>query len=250
MTNKIPYHLFGKNNSLNCLFVHGNGFPPLAYESLLKDLSLKMKVHAMMQRPFWGTDLNPKLIKNWDIFRDDILQFIQQNNLKDTVGIGHSMGAVLLLLIEIEKPGTFKKIFLLDPVITSIVKSILYKILFQVDLIDKFHPMIKATKRKRMTFKTKNDMYEHYRSKDVFSKISDSNLMKYIESITEQENNCIKIKISKNWENSIYRTGSMHDKKIWRNINRINCSQYVIVPKKSSLGISTMDLDLKKEIKK
>jgi len=250
LANKIPYHLFGKNNSLNCLFVHGNGFPPLAYESLLKELSLKMKVHAMIQRPFWSTDLNPNLIKNWNIFRDDILQFIQQNNLKDTIGIGHSMGAVLLLLIEIEKPGTFKKIFLLDPVITSIVKSILYKILFQVDLIDKFHPMIKITERKRMTFKTKNDMYENYRSKDVFSKISDSNLMKYIESITEQENNCIKIKISKNWENSIYRTGSMHDKKIWRNIDRINCSQYVIVPKKKQFGHFNYGSRLKKRNKK
>ena len=82
--------------------------------------------------------------------------------------------------------------------------------------------MIKTTERKRTTFKTKNDMYENYRSKNVFSKISDSNLMKYIESITEQGNSCIKIKISKNWENSIYRTVSMHDKKIWRNINCIN----------------------------
>ena len=74
--------------------------------------------------------------------------------------------------------------------------------------------------------------------------------MKYIESITEQENNCIKIKISKNWENSIYRTGSMHDKKIWRNIDRINCSQYVIIPKKKQFGHFNYGSRLKKRNKK
>ena len=250
LTNKIPYHLFGKHNTPNCLFIHGNGFPPLSYEPLLKELSVKMKVHAMMQRPFWNTNLNPDSIKNWNVFTDDILKFIKQNDLKNTIGIGHSMGAVLLLLIEISKPGTFKKLFLLDPIITSILKSILYKFLFQINLIDKFHPMIKATNRKRMTFKNKNVMYENYRSKNVFSKINDSNLMKYIESIIEQKNNCVKIQISKSWENSIYRTGSMHDKKIWDNINQISCNPYVIIPKERQFGHFNYGAKLKEKNKK
>ena len=169
--------MFGNQDLQNCLFLHGNGFPPLAYKSFLNNLSKKMSVYAMTQRPFWKTDINPNSIKNWDIFKNDILDFIDQNNLQNSIGVGHSMGGVLILLIEITKPGTFKKIFLLDPVITSIFKSLLYKLLFQVSIIDFIHPMIAATNRKKMIFQTKEMMYQSYRKKEIFSKINDSSLM-------------------------------------------------------------------------
>ena len=34
------------------------------------------------------------------------------NKLKKPVAIGHSMGAIILLMVEIQQPGTFKKILL------------------------------------------------------------------------------------------------------------------------------------------
>tara|TARA_B100000287_G_scaffold371240_1_gene369185 strand:+ start:2703 stop:3542 length:840 start_codon:yes stop_codon:yes gene_type:complete len=236
LDNKISYQLFGKQNSENCLFLHGNGFPPLAYRQFLKKLSLKFKVHAMNQRPFWGNQIDPSLINNWDIFKNDTLKFLDQNNLFNSIAIGHSMGAVIILLIEIENPGTFKKIFLLDPVITSQAKSILYKILLSIGVIDIMHPMIQATNRKRMIFENKDLMYQSYRNKKIFNKINNQDLMNYINSITEERDDYIKIKISKKWENSIYRTGSIHDVKIWKNIEKISVPSYVILPEKNQFG--------------
>ena len=236
MGNKISYQLFGKQKSESCLFLHGNGFPPLAYKQFLKNLSLKFKVHAMNQRPFWGNEINPNLINNWDIFKNDTLNFLDQNNLFNSIAIGHSMGAVIILLIEIENPGTFKKIFLLDPVITSQAKSILYKLLLSIGAIDIMHPMIQATNRKRMIFENKDLMYQSYRNKKIFSKINNQDLMNYIDSITEERDDYIKIKISKKWENSIYRTGSIHDVKIWKNIEKISVPSYVILPQKNQFG--------------
>ncbi len=76
-------------------------------------------------------------------------------------------------------------------------------------------------------------MYKAYRNKNTLYKIEDDDLMCYINSIIKEENGEVKIKISKKWENTIYRTGSIHDSKIWRNINKIKIPTYVILPEEN-----------------
>ena len=218
MNNIIPYQLFGTQSLEKCIFLHGNGFPPNSYQSFLNNLGENLAVYAMHQRPFWETDLNPNKIKGWDIFKKDTIQFLKQNNLNNSIAIGHSMGAIIILLIEIENPGTFKNIFLLDPVITSWIKSLVYKSLFKMKLIDKFHPMIQRTNNKKIEYINKESIYENYRKKDVFSKLNDRDLSIYIDSIIINNDSGVKIKLSKKWENAIYRNGSMHDYYIWKNI--------------------------------
>ena len=236
MDNKIPYQLFGSQTLEKCFFLHGNGFSPKAYHSFLNNLSSHLNIYAMFQRPFWETDLNPNLISGWKIFKNDAKTFLKENNLNNSIGIGHSMGAIIILLIEIESPGTFKKIFLLDPVITSSFKSLLYKQLLKVGLIDRLHPMIRRTNNKKMEYRDKTEIYTNYRRKNIFSKLSDEDLKIYIDSIIVQKSNSIKIKISKDWENAIYRNGSVHDYWIWKNIKKVNTTTYVITPKNNEFG--------------
>ena len=42
--------------------------------------------------------------------------------------------------------------------------------------------------------------------------------------------------LSKKWENTIYRNGSMHDFWIWKNIKKIDVPVYVITPKNNEFG--------------
>ena len=237
MDNKIPYKLFSKNkNSENSFFLHGNGFPPESYKTFLKELSNHLNIYAMCQKPFWKTEINPKTIIGWEIFKKDAVDFLNQNNLNNSIGIGHSMGAVIILLIELENPGTFKKIFLLDPVITSPLKSLIYKVLLKANLVDKFHPMIQRTNKKKIKYSNKKELYQSYRQKKIFSKLSNQALNDYIESIIKNNDKGIKIKLSKEWENTIYRNGSIHDYWIWTNITNIKIPAYVITPYNNEFG--------------
>ena len=245
MIDKIPYLSFGTKNE--AVFLHGNGFPPEAYTALLKKLAEKLKIYAMYQKPFSKTIMTPNAIYGWDVFKNDFIQFLKETKLKKPVAIGHSMGAIILLMVEIQQPGTFKKIFLLDPVITSPVKSRVYKIMLNMGLIDMFHPMIKKTKKRKMKYNSKLEMFDSYRNKKIFSKISDENLMCYIDSITIKHKNYIKIKLTKDWENAIYRNGSMNDYKIWRDIKKIKTPTYVITPIDREFGDFHYGFKLKKQ---
>ena len=239
MDTELSYKLFSNSLSQNLnkiFFLHGNGFPPLAYYDFLDKLSFSGDVFAMYQKPFSPTNIDPSSIYGWDIFKEDAIKFLKKNDLKKSVGIGHSMGAVLILVIEIQNPGTFKKIFLLDPVITSRFKSILYRILLKLNLIDRFHPMILRTNKKKMIYNTKEEIYRSYRSKTVFSKITNENLSHYINSIIDEKDGRFEIKISKKWENTIYRNGSLYDYMIWNNISKVKTPVYIITPKDDDFG--------------
>ena len=115
MNTALSNKLFSNTLSLNLnqfFFFNGNGFPPLAYYDFLDKLSFSGDVFAMYQKPFSPTNIEPSSIYGWDIFKNDALDFVNKNNLHKPIGVGHSMGAVLLLVMEIQNPGMFKSIFL------------------------------------------------------------------------------------------------------------------------------------------
>lgn len=250
MDSQISYKLFSNQDnkvSNNIFFLHGNGFPPDSYSNFLNILSSKANIYAMNQKPFHPTNINPNLIYGWDIFKNDAIKFLKQNQLDNTIAVGHSMGAIVILLIEIENPGTFKNIFLLDPVITSKMKSILYKVLLKFNAIDKRHPMIRRTNSKKIVYDNFESIYNSYRSKNIFSKISDKNLKIYIESIIEKHDSKVRIRLSKDWENSIYRNGSLSDGFIWDNIHKIKTPTYIIIPQQNEFGHFNYGRQLKKK---
>ena len=105
MDTEPSYKLFSNSLSENLnkiFFLHGNGFPPLAYYDFLDKLSFSGDVFAMYQKPFLPTNIEPSSIYGWNIFKEDAINFLKKNDLKKSVGIGHSMGAVLILVIEIQ----------------------------------------------------------------------------------------------------------------------------------------------------
>ena len=231
------YFLNKTTNSDNkFFFIHGNGFPPDAYANFLNNISQYGNLYAMYQKPFSKTNINPDNLYGWDIFLNDAKSYVKKHNLYGSIAIGHSMGAILILLLELQNPKMFKKIFLLDPVITSWFKSYLYKILYHLNLIDFFHPMIKKTKTRRIKFKNFKHIYDIYRKKNIFSRISDEDLKNYIFSIVENHGDNIKINISKEWESAIYRNGSLKDNYIWNNLQGLKTSTAILTPQSDDFG--------------
>ena len=80
------------------------------------------------------------------------------------------------------------------------------------------------------------EIYKNYRSKKIFSKINDEDLKIYIKSIVYEKDEKTIIKLSKEWENTIYRSGSLSDSIIWNNVNKIKNPVYIITPKDNDFG--------------
>ena len=214
-------------------FLHANGYPPCAYDHILSSFDSDYLVKLSILRPLWENIGSPNFT-GWDLFVDDYLNSIE--NEENIIGIGHSIGANILLKSALYMPEKFTKLILLDPTLFIPIKIKVWKILRQINCHQYLSPLIKAARNKRMTYNSFDQIFENYRKKNIFSKLNDKALSDYIDSIIIDNDNGVEIKLSQKWENSIYRNGSIHDYWIWKNIKGFNIPIYVITPENNEFG--------------
>jgi len=214
-------------NSNKIHFIHANGFPPNAYNTLLNEISSSSSIENFLLRPLSNDKTNTiDDINNWIPFYNDFIYSIK--NKKNIIGIGHSIGGNIVLRAGISHPDFFSKLILLDP--TLFIPRIIFfwKIIARLNLQRYFHPWINATLSRKMSYKNHDDIFKSYRRKQVFKKIDDKNLKIYINSITQEYNNNLKIIYSKEWEHKIYKTGLIEDNFIWKRIKNIQVPTLII----------------------
>lgn len=217
---EIPYDDFGGEGEV-AHFAHANGYPPLAYKPFLNLLSRKFHVLAMRQRPLWGQS-DPNSLKDWRLFTADLGCFLDQHHLSGIVGIGHSFGAIATLRLALQQPNRFSTLILIDPVLFPPRMIFLWNLIYKSGLAGRFHPLVRGAMRRRKIFESKAAMFSNYRSKTVFSRMSDAALQAYVASLAcEQPGGSISLGYPAEWEARIYVTSMVADMEIWQNLSTL-----------------------------
>lgn len=198
---KIPFHDFGgKGEVLH--FAHANGFPPGVYSQFLKPFTEDYKVLAIKHRPLWQA--KPNKSDNWHKVTEDLIRFLDEQGLKNIIGVGHSMGGVASMFAAVKRPDLFKKLILIEPVFVQTSFNLFLK-LMPTSLQKKMNPMIKGALRRRDSWESKEIVYNSFRKKRVFSRISDEALKDYVEFCTKpNEKGGVELAYSKEWEAHFY----------------------------------------------
>ena len=99
-------------------------------------------------RPLW--DPVPKtFISDWSILGNDLVNFFEQQQLKEIVLVGHSIGGTLALMSLIKKPEIISKIILLDPVLFPTSMYYVWKLIKFFSLELRIHPLAKIALNRR-----------------------------------------------------------------------------------------------------
>ncbi|MBN2548500.1 MAG: alpha/beta hydrolase [Anaerolineales bacterium] len=213
----IPFNAVG-SGEVWCHFLHANGYPPLAYRNLLTLLSQKSQVVAMHLRPLWpGSD--PQALLDWRLLADDLTQFLDDHHLNHLVGIGHSVGGVTTLRLALRQPERFSRLVLIDPVLFPPRMIHFWRLVYYLGLAEILHPLVRGAKRRRMVFESRQAMFDNYRRKAVFSKISDEGLQDYVEALAHScTDGQVELAYPPQWEARIYVTGLLADLELWRKL--------------------------------
>jgi pimeloyl-ACP methyl ester carboxylesterase len=216
----IPFVDFGGAGPLLHL-AHGNGYPPGAYRPLIGTLTPRFRVLAMLTRPFWP-DCPPNGLQDWQPLADDFLRFLDERAARDVIGVGHSLGAVTTLMAALRRPGLFRALVMIDPVLLPYSALYLWEIAHKLGLAHRLHPLIPSTRRRQRVFESVEAMYASYRQKPVFSRIDDDGLRACVEALARpRPDGQVELAYPPEWEARIYLVGPLVERKLWPQVKNL-----------------------------
>ena len=183
-------------------FAHANGFPAKTYNKLFSYLREDFHIGYLERH---GHSPEFPVEDNWITLRDELIHELKKNYDEPIIGMGHSFGGVLNLLAAFKEPELFNALILLEGVIISPLSSFVIGILKSTNLIDKFSPS-KATRRRRSTFKSKEEAFDHFKKRKKFSKFDEEALRDFAEYGLVEDAGQFKLFIEPEVEAKIYRT--------------------------------------------
>lgn len=191
-------------------FLHANGFPGGSYRQLFQNFE-DFDVHFVESLgQFEGG-----LPQDWESIADQVLS--QMNSHQPSVGVGHSLGAVVLLYAAAQRPEAFTDIILLDPPLFSWGKRASLWLLKQFGKMDRVTPA-RTVLRRRETFSSHQEAFDQLRKRSFFRKFSDEVLTDYVSKGFIAQVDCVKLRIPKELEYHIFQTIPLRFSKSWKGL--------------------------------
>ena len=168
-------------------------------------LTKKYRVIGLFQRPLWPqSDL--KKLKRWEQLADDLILFFDQQNLKEIVGVGHSLGAVVSVFAALKRPDLFRRLILLEPVLfPQFYQWILT--MTPISIRQKIIPVSKIANKRKDQWPNREVLFEAYRKKRIFRDLSDATINDWIDHGTFKDaQGILRLSFPKAWESRVYAT--------------------------------------------
>ncbi len=153
------------------VWLHATGFNAMTYQSLLAPLGLRTRVAGLDLRGHGRTTLpaDPKTLKSWKRYRDDVIAWLQGNAPQGVVLAGHSMGGTVALMVAGRRPDLVKGLVLADPVI---LRPRFYMMQHLVPgfrtLTASSSPLARRARKRRDTFPSADAAREAYGGRATF----------------------------------------------------------------------------------
>ncbi len=207
------------------VFAHANGYPPAAYRPLLERLAERHRVLAPEARPLWP-GARPEAVSTWDTFADDWLKWADHETLPAVIGVGHSIGAITLIQAALRAPERFAALVLIEPVLFTPGRHLLWGAVRAAGLGEQLHPLVKATLRRRRHFASVAEMVGRYRRAPIFKRINDRGLLAYAEALAAPSpEGGVTLRFTPEWEARIYMTGAPN---LWRRLPTLKLPALIV----------------------
>lgn len=182
-------------------FAHANGFPAKTYSKLFSFLEPRFDIRYLERH---AHDPKFPVTDGWQSLKDELRQSIESNFEKPVIGLGHSLGGILHLMVSVENPDLYKQIILLDAPIISRSSSGGIRVLKTLNLMDRFSSS-RMTRTRRNLWQSREDAYKHFKAKPKFAAFDDDVLRDYITYGTEESDGGFRLFFDPNVEAAIYR---------------------------------------------
>ncbi len=178
---------------------HGRAWLPLADQ--LRDhfhlFSLDFRAHGASSAP---DDRN----FSWAGIADDVLATVDAFGLDQPFGLGHSMGGAGLLLAEQARPGTFRSLYIFEPIVFPVPAG-------TEPPPAEANPLSAGALRRREVFASRIEALDNYGSKTPLDCLDPDVLATYVEyGFVDQPDGTVRLACRREDEAECYRMGGVH----------------------------------------
>lgn len=204
------------------MLLHANAYTPECYKKFAAEFTDTYQLIAPKLRPLLPHS-DPSKLRSWNLFAEDLIDFMDLTGLKNIRVIGHSLGAVTALIASYKRPDLFKQLVLIDPVIlqnsfirgTSILPFWIKK---------KYIPIVKIASKRRNEWASKSDVHQHFIKKKLFKNFDPDVYKDFVQFGTVDKKNKIVLSFPPEWEARIYATPP----NLWSILSKITAPTLII----------------------
>jgi pimeloyl-ACP methyl ester carboxylesterase len=143
------------------LLLHATGFHSRCWNQVVARLP-GQHVYAVDLRFHGASDDTGEV--DWTLLAEDIRELIGLLDLRNLVGVGHSIGGHLIVRAAAALPERFKQLVLVDPVIMS---PDIYARMHE--FVEGIHPTDHPVSRRKNQWRDANQMYDRFRGREPFA---------------------------------------------------------------------------------
>ena len=186
------------------LMLNANGFNGYSYKTILEPLgvhaiALDMRGHGMSELP---TDVTA--LKNWHIFRDDVVEFFGRYIESPVVLAGHSYGAVTGMLTMPQIKDKVSGYVGFDPVLIPGIFRAINRLPGGRTYMKKRLPIARNAGRRRSKFESLETAFERYKNRGAFRGFTDEALRDYLTGGLIADAEGMKLACDPLWEQAIF----------------------------------------------
>ncbi len=213
---------------VDVLFLHATGFNAITYQSILEPLGQRMHAVALDMRGHGRSKLpaNPRKLKSWNKFRDDVIQMLELTAPDGAVLGGHSMGATVALLVAGKRPDLVRGLVLVEPVLLRRTAYRLFNFPLLNMLVGK-NAMSKQALRRRRSFASQGDAVEALQGRGAFKTWRTPFLEDYVvDGVLRQDDGQYALSCTPEWESAVFNA---HRYRPWAAMRRLRKKRIPIV---------------------
>lgn len=184
-------------------FVPANGFVAESYAAFFKEFS---PAYTLQYLSLYGHSSLAQPLRNWQGLTNELLAHLERVAPKEQViGIGHSMGGVLLLQAYRRSPERFSHLLIIDAPIFHPLKQWALYIAQHLRVIGYGMPIARKAKRRRQHWPSREAMHADLSAKPFFQQFSPESLKNYITYGTKRTTNGVSLQFSREVECEIFK---------------------------------------------
>lgn len=198
------HELGGPADAPPLLLCHATGFHGRVWRALADELPDRRCV-ALDFRGY-GDSTEPRGELRWEGFGEDVLAVVDALGADGIDAVGHSKGGAALLLAEIARPGTFRRLVCFEPIVFPSARPEGVGAPSPGN-----NPLAEVTRHRRQHFDSYDEAIDRFAAKPPLGSLRRDVLEDYVRHGFRPDDGRITLKARREHEAQTYETGSAHD---------------------------------------